>query len=45
MADHDIEQLVVTRSELGDVMLALAEGPLGLTPAREMSAAPRAPAS
>ncbi|MFJ7326847.1 AAA family ATPase [Streptomyces cyaneofuscatus] len=37
LADHDIEQLVVTRSELGDVMLALDEGPLGLTPAREMS--------
>lgn len=37
LADHDIERLVVTRSELGDVMLALDEGPLGLTPAREMS--------
>ncbi|WP_434592761.1 AAA family ATPase [Streptomyces sp. A5-4] len=37
LADHDIETLAVTRSELGDVMLALNEGPLGLTPAREMS--------
>ncbi|MGX2997329.1 AAA family ATPase [Streptomyces sp. JNUCC 64] len=37
LADHDIERLVVTKSELGDVMLALDEGPLGLTPAREMS--------
>lgn len=37
LADHDIERLAVTRSELGDVMLALHEGPLGLTPAREMS--------
>lgn len=37
LADHDIERLVVTRSELGDVMIALDEGPLGLTPAREMS--------
>ncbi|MFH9476408.1 AAA family ATPase [Streptomyces anulatus] len=37
LADHDIEQLAVTRSELGDVMLALDEGALGLTPAREMS--------
>ncbi|UZI30183.1 AAA family ATPase [Streptomyces sp. VB1] len=37
LADHDIERLVVTRSELGDVMLALDEGRLGLTPAREMS--------
>ncbi|MFH9134975.1 AAA family ATPase [Streptomyces sp. NPDC017524] len=37
LADHDIERLAVTRSELGDVMLALDEGPLGLTPAREMS--------
>ncbi|GHJ35950.1 AAA family ATPase [Streptomyces sp. TS71-3] len=37
LADHDIDTLSVTRSELGDVMLALDEGPLGLTPAREMS--------
>ncbi|MDT0378162.1 ATP-binding protein [Streptomyces sp. DSM 42041] len=37
LADHDIETLAVTRSELGDVMLALDEGTLGLTPAREMS--------
>jgi predicted ATPase len=37
LANHDIERLAVTRSELGDVMLALDEGPLGLTPAREMS--------
>jgi predicted ATPase len=37
LADHDIERLAVTRSELGDVMIALDEGPLGLTPAREMS--------
>ncbi|WP_461027402.1 AAA family ATPase [Streptomyces sparsus] len=37
LADHDIQRLAVTRSELGDVMLALDEGPLGLTPAREMS--------
>ncbi|MFE2290808.1 AAA family ATPase [Streptomyces sp. NPDC059452] len=37
LADHDIERLAVTRSELGDVMLALDEGALGLTPAREMS--------
>lgn len=37
LADHDIETLAVTKSELGDVMLALDEGQLGLTPAREMS--------
>ncbi|MFJ9809424.1 AAA family ATPase [Streptomyces sp. NPDC101158] len=37
LADHDIERLSVTRSDLGDVMLALDEGALGLTPAREMS--------
>ncbi|MFD5780214.1 AAA family ATPase [Streptomyces sp. NPDC126933] len=37
LADHDIERLAVTKSELGDVMLALDEGRLGLTPAREMS--------
>ncbi|MFE7481943.1 AAA family ATPase [Streptomyces sp. NPDC057552] len=37
LADHDIQRLAVTRSELGDVMLALDEGALGLTPAREMS--------
>lgn len=37
LADHDIERLAVTKSELGDVMLALDEGVLGLTPAREMS--------
>lgn len=37
LADHDIETLAVTKSELGDVMLALDEGELGLTPAREMS--------
>ncbi|MER5629452.1 AAA family ATPase [Streptomyces nitrosporeus] len=37
LADHDIDRLVVTTSELGDVMLALDEGRLGLTPAREMS--------
>lgn len=37
LADHEIETLAVTRSELGDVMIALNEGPLGLTPAREMS--------
>ncbi|WP_326698566.1 ATP-binding protein [Streptomyces sp. NBC_01754] len=37
LADHDIERLVVTKSELGDVVLALDEGPLGLTHAREMS--------
>ncbi|MET9291582.1 ATP-binding protein [Streptomyces sp. NPDC003077] len=37
LADHDIRKLTVTRSELGDVMLALDEGALGLTPAREMS--------
>lgn len=37
LADHDIETLAVTRSDLGDVMLALNEGDLGLTPAREMS--------
>ncbi|MFE9459885.1 AAA family ATPase [Streptomyces californicus] len=37
LADHDIERLAVTKSELGDVMLALDEGALGLTPAREMS--------
>ncbi|NJP99523.1 AAA family ATPase [Streptomyces zingiberis] len=37
LTDHDIERLAVTRSELGDVMLALDEGGHGLTPAREMS--------
>ncbi|MFJ9110997.1 AAA family ATPase [Streptomyces sp. NPDC102283] len=37
LADHDIKRLAVTKSELGDVMLALDEGDLGLTPAREMS--------
>ncbi|WP_406244272.1 AAA family ATPase [Streptomyces anulatus] len=37
LADHDVERLAVTKSELGDVMLALDEGGLGLTPAREMS--------
>jgi predicted ATPase len=37
LADHDIDTLAVSRSDLGDVMLALDEGPLGLTPAREMS--------
>jgi predicted ATPase len=37
LADHDIQRLAVTKSELGDVMLALDEGSLGLTPAREMS--------
>ncbi|MEV0034428.1 AAA family ATPase [Streptomyces sp. NPDC050804] len=37
LADHDIDRLTVTKSELGDVMLALDEGRLGLTPAREMS--------
>ncbi len=37
LADHDIETLAVTKSELGDVMLALDEGERGLTPAREMS--------
>ncbi|MGC4907232.1 AAA family ATPase [Streptomyces cyaneofuscatus] len=37
LVDHDIERLLVTRSELGDVMLALDEGALGVTPAREMS--------
>ncbi|SEO18779.1 Predicted ATPase [Actinacidiphila rubida] len=37
LADHEIETLAVTRSDLGDVMIALNEGPLGLTPAREMS--------
>ncbi|MFF3753579.1 AAA family ATPase [Streptomyces sp. NPDC002018] len=37
LADHDIDRLAVTKSELGDVMLALDEGRLGLTPAREMS--------
>ncbi|GAA1899067.1 ATP-binding protein [Streptomyces sodiiphilus] len=37
LTDHRIETLVVTRSELGDVMLALDEGDRGLTPAREMS--------
>lgn len=37
LADHQIETLAVTRSELGDVMLALDEGEGGLTPAREMS--------
>ncbi|MBY8880447.1 AAA family ATPase [Actinacidiphila acidipaludis] len=37
LADHEIETLAVTRSELGDVMIALNEGQLGLTPAREMS--------
>ncbi|QKW09070.1 ATP-binding protein [Streptomyces sp. NA04227] len=37
LADHDVEALTVTKSELGDVMLALREGQLGLTPAREMS--------
>lgn len=37
LADHDIERLAVTRSELGDVMIALDEGESGLTPAREMS--------
>ncbi|WP_445400891.1 AAA family ATPase [Streptomyces sp. LE64] len=37
LADHDIARLMVTKSDLGDVMLALDEGALGLTPAREMS--------
>ncbi|WP_329132290.1 ATP-binding protein [Streptomyces sp. NBC_01476] len=37
LADHDIDTLAVSRSDLGDVMLALDEGDLGLTPAREMS--------
>jgi hypothetical protein len=37
LADHDIVRLAVTKSELGDVMLALDEGALGRTPAREMS--------
>ncbi|WP_405586568.1 AAA family ATPase [Streptomyces sp. NBC_01190] len=37
LSDHAIETLAVTRSDLGDVMLALDEGALGLTPAREMS--------
>ncbi|MFI5802216.1 AAA family ATPase [Streptomyces sp. NPDC051561] len=37
LADHEIVRLAVTKSELGDVMLALDEGVLGLTPAREMS--------
>jgi predicted ATPase len=37
LADHQIEKIVVTNSELGDVMLALDEGRSGLTPTREMS--------
>jgi len=37
LADHDIRTLAVTKSELGDVMIALHEGERGLTPAREMS--------
>lgn len=37
LADHEIEKIVVTNSDLGDVMLALDEGRSGLTPAREMS--------
>ncbi len=37
LADHEINKLVVTNSDLGDVMLALDEGRSGLTPAREMS--------
>lgn len=37
LSDHEIARLAVSRSDLGDVMLALDEGPLGLTPAREMS--------
>ncbi|MFI0978901.1 AAA family ATPase [Streptomyces sp. NPDC021093] len=37
LADHDIVRLTVTKSDLGDVMLALDEGALGRTPAREMS--------
>jgi hypothetical protein len=37
LADHEVEKIVVTNSELGDVMLALDEGRSGLTPAREMS--------
>ncbi|MFI1950912.1 AAA family ATPase [Streptomyces xinghaiensis] len=37
LTDHHIERLAVTRSDLGDVMLALDEGRFGLTPAREMS--------
>jgi predicted ATPase len=37
LAEHEIDELAVTSSELGDVMLALDEGTSGLTPAREMS--------
>lgn len=37
LADHEIDRLSVTSSDLGDVMLALDEGSSGLTPAREMS--------
>lgn len=37
LADHQIETLTVTRSDLGDVMLGLDEAEQGLTPAREMS--------
>ncbi|MBT2441715.1 AAA family ATPase [Streptomyces sp. ISL-36] len=37
LAEHAIKTLTVTKSELGDVMLALDEGFLGRTPAREMS--------
>ncbi|MFF2199691.1 AAA family ATPase [Streptomyces sp. NPDC058145] len=37
LSDHDIHRLMVTNSDLGDVMLALDEGRSGLTPAREMS--------
>lgn len=37
ISDHEIARLLITGSDLGDVMLALDEGASGLTPAREMS--------
>ncbi|MDX3238903.1 AAA family ATPase [Streptomyces sp. ME03-5709C] len=37
LSDHDVQKLMISSSDLGDVMLALDEGKSGLTPAREMS--------
>lgn len=37
VAEHPIERLRTTRSDLGDVMLVVDEGQGGITPAREMS--------
>lgn len=37
LLDHPVRSLDVHRTDLGDVMVALDEGPGGITPAREMS--------